>query len=822
MNKPFSSAARASLLPNRPASATTIAGELRHKVIADLECVVFPYIFERLSDGPRLELPQLLYQATVGVGKTGVIVEAVGKAIEKGLRVAIRVPTVSLGGEVAHRIEARFPQSCGVWLGRDQDDPNKSGHKMCPRIDAVRAAQALGTEPTKVCGNRKTGFCKYNPRSGTEAPCGYLKQDLSMKHVVIFAGDSMLCLAPRKGMKRAQGWKPYRLDPQRNEDLLGHEQDKVQPSKRAKTVAVPRDFDLLILDETDPLSFVIGFGDGTASQGFKPDKALLARAIKDETDKQILLGFLESLEQALAKCEGKGYVAPLKIGEIWWDTGNSLPSDLTALDPVKFMPSDWTADEYWDVLWCVRETAYDCFPRVEQQSRFSSMSAQEIMLANAKPLAILRQLKSIVRICEAMCLAIHHRLRHPKHLRIGSDGSGVVVRRVKEMSHHYRNLPLLVFDATPSIELLQSAFPRLRVEYARSAQDSCGVTRFQLRDRDLSYSTLKQESWPRRISVLAKLIAQAHGRTGIVLPITLRENVEQDLPSDVAVAHFGALRGLNAFETVKALIVVSRPAIHHRVAEDMAGVLSNRDTADLPSDARWYPRVEGHLVWREDPDAGWVVGHVKHPDPTVEAIRKSVTEAGLEQALGRGRNVRRSADRPLVEYILSTTPTDRVIDGTFTTAELKAVTSWVGEMLSRGIWIASGEKGGGEVLLALSRAYWSQRPDFQDKDLIGVPAFETKEEASDWRKKQRQDNVEIAALCADLDKALASGASSVELICTDYPLNDFTPLKAKARGSRYYATVYVRAQAGQTAADALASVLGPWYDELEVMDHGAA
>lgn len=106
-----------------PRPAATIAKELAIAAREDLELHVSPYLREDGTNKPQSGL-QLLYQATVGVGKTDVLVSTAGRAILSGFRVAIRVPTVKLAREVLHRIQRHCPGAAGLWLGREQEDPD--------------------------------------------------------------------------------------------------------------------------------------------------------------------------------------------------------------------------------------------------------------------------------------------------------------------------------------------------------------------------------------------------------------------------------------------------------------------------------------------------------------------------------------------------------------------------------------------------------------------------------------------------------------------------------------------------------------------------
>ena len=133
-------------------SAVTMASGLTQKALRDLETRLVPWIKEH-----RGQPPCLAYVATVGVGKTGAIVLVVEDAVKRGLRVAIRTPTLALGLELLVRIEKAVPGASGLWFGRDQPNPNSPSQKMCLRADDVRAAQFVGAEPRDVCGSKKRG-----------------------------------------------------------------------------------------------------------------------------------------------------------------------------------------------------------------------------------------------------------------------------------------------------------------------------------------------------------------------------------------------------------------------------------------------------------------------------------------------------------------------------------------------------------------------------------------------------------------------------------------------------------------------------------------
>ena len=203
-----------------------------------------------------------------------------------------------------------------------------------------------------------------------------------------------------------------------------------------------------------------------------------------------------------------------------------------------------------------------------------------------------------------------------------------------------------------------------------------------------------------------------------------------ELKTSTQINHFGALRGDNSFAELPCVLIASRQAQHYRRAEDMAAVLSSNTVQRLDrkkADFNWYPKETTYIVHRSG-ETGWAVSNDYHADTLVEAVRASITNDNLEQALGRTRNIRRSV-KPLKEYILTNVSTYRKVDGVFTMAELKAATSWLGVLLHAGIWVISGK--GTAVLFHILVGLQSQRRDSLYRLLVGDPAFENKSRAKE-------------------------------------------------------------------------------------------
>lgn len=122
------------------------------------------------------------------------------------------------------------------------------------------------------------------------------------------------------------------------------------------------------------------------------------------------------------------------------------------------------------------------------------------------------------------------------------------------------------------------------------------------------------------------------------------------LPKNVIPRHFGALNGMNDFETLPGLIIIGQPTPKPADVEGSARVYLGRPVAlvrdylppTLPDHLRdhMFPKLAGGIRVA----SGAVVATTvpRHPEPLAEELRWQVTEAGLEQALGRIRPHRRT------------------------------------------------------------------------------------------------------------------------------------------------------------------------------------
>lgn len=124
------------------------------------------------------------------------------------------------------------------------------------------------------------------------------------------------------------------------------------------------------------------------------------------------------------------------------------------------------------------------------------------------------------------------------------------------------------------------------------------------------------------------------------------------LPTNIKFGHFNALRGRDRWRDVACIIVIGRTMPPAADIELHATALTNRVTeANRPDGEWWYPKVERRIALTTG--GTYTVRGEQHDNPVAEAVRWSICEAELVQAIGRGRGVNRTSTNPLQIDILT-------------------------------------------------------------------------------------------------------------------------------------------------------------------------
>ncbi|MCC6008873.1 MAG: toprim domain-containing protein [Rhodobacteraceae bacterium] len=118
------------------------------------------------------------------------------------------------------------------------------------------------------------------------------------------------------------------------------------------------------------------------------------------------------------------------------------------------------------------------------------------------------------------------------------------------------------------------------------------------------------------------------------------------LPPRVEAVHFNALSGLDRWGGIGGMVVLGRTLPAPRTVELLATALTGRVPVTNPKEVGWwYPMVERRIRLSGARTAPLAME--EHVDPIAEAVRWSICEGELIQAMGRGRGVNRTAANPL-------------------------------------------------------------------------------------------------------------------------------------------------------------------------------
>jgi hypothetical protein len=147
------------------------------------------------------------------------------------------------------------------------------------------------------------------------------------------------------------------------------------------------------------------------------------------------------------------------------------------------------------------------------------------------------------------------------------------------------------------------------------------------------------------------LAAEHGGRWLIVASKAAADEWRPTMPDCIGVAHWGDVRGLDAFKDVRGVVCVGRWGVPPDAVGRIAAILTGRA---VPRVDGWYP-AEAITLTAANGSARTIDAD-RHPDTMAEAVRASLVEAELLQAIGRGRGVQRGAGDPLAVYVLGNVP----------------------------------------------------------------------------------------------------------------------------------------------------------------------
>jgi hypothetical protein len=238
-----------------------------------------------------------------------------------------------------------------------------------------------------------------------------------------------------------------------------------------------------------------------------------------------------------------------------------------------------------------------------------------------------------------------------------------------------KEIPVLALDGTGSLELNRRIFGKHmtgeRFAMPRNAEvwqvtsktfSRQSITGTDRRGNPISAKKTHEAAGLRRqVLDLLKLLP------GPVLLVTYKqaeEALRPNLPPHVQTAHFGALRGLNAYEHCETAVVMGREQPSAQAVEALTRPFCATDTEPFIPSGEYVFQSRGRRVRNGGAN---IVEVQVHPDPRCQALLEQVREAEIAQAVDR---VRPAFNRRRI-IVLTNVALDLTVDHALTWPELR-------------------------------------------------------------------------------------------------------------------------------------------------------
>lgn len=595
-----------------------------------------------IDDGAPIIAPFKVAQITTGGGKTEAALREMVELARRGIQTVFLGPTHDLVAEVQDRFLA-MAETAGVavetaiWRGRDRDNPDRPGERMCVEADLAADILDAGGDPEKLCA-----ICPH--REICDAS-GYRAQQ-KRKARVWFAASAILFAtrpAAMKGAAVAVVDEAFALGGIRDEGRSARVSIRdleTPPAFRAREIRV---------SEIGP--------DGKKKRKRVPISDLKRVEIENDIATDLM-----PIRRRLLAALGEHGDGGLRLDAL-------LAAGMTA-----------------DLAEAARKLAERLLVKIEIAETTTRDGILDQIAGTTGNGAIAREIMLWRLVTEQIRdgIPVSGRVRLYDR-KTKDDGTRVRVVEMAEparIAAGWREIPTLHMDATASIEIIRQRAPHAElvaeigidapharvVQYVGPAFGKGALTGDGTRLRD---------AW-------RWCLAQARMRGGRSLIVTHKTAVDRikasfAVPDWVSLGWFGGLAGLDGFGDVRTLVVLGRWGLPPDQAGRIAGILTGREVPRLGGD--WFP-AEVVTLRGEDGTVATVEAD-RHPDALAEAVRLATVQAELIQAIGRGRGIRRDADRPLDVLICGNTPSGLPLASVRPWQRLSADDAAFGEL---GIW----------------------------------------------------------------------------------------------------------------------------------------
>ncbi len=208
-------------------------------------------------------------------------------------------------------------------------------------------------------------------------------------------------------------------------------------------------------------------------------------------------------------------------------------------------------------------------------------------------------------------------------------------------------------------QLTRKVFPRsVLLGFTRRGEDSRKAA-----DRKAEAARERQAV----AAVAAEAARQAGGPALLISYKATEASFQQLLAGQpVEVAHFGAVRGRNAWADCAAVIVAGREQPGPAAVEDLARALHASDPEPFAVLGEYVEQTRALRL--RDGRARYEVVQV-HPDPRCQRVLEQLREKEIEQAIDRVRLIHNAAPKPV--FLLTSIPCDVTVDRAMTWADVR-------------------------------------------------------------------------------------------------------------------------------------------------------
>ncbi|WP_267428662.1 hypothetical protein, partial [Methylobacterium sp. GC_Met_2] len=597
---------------------------------------------EREQDEPAKPDPvSWAARIETAIGKTAQAIQGAAAAAKAGISIVYAAPTHNLLGELAERFGALGVEA-RVYRGYTSPDPDAPDQAMCLDIPAIEDAKAAVQRiPSTVCEKRIDGgkvFCRFHDRCGMERQRQANAPVWLVPHALLFHARPAAIPAPDalvidEGLTMgALPDKPARL----SLDAIRHA--PVEPGEKAPLFTnAANDLELARANLLRALDAHRDDGPLHRDTLMRNDvtASLAAAAYSLEwgrlRDPGIVPGMDATARKALAVTVGQHNTDVKLLAGLWEEVRKFLAGSAEASGRLSLR--------------------YDHETQTRILERRSLDTVRDSWLAPA--------LLIDATLPEAPLLepVMGHRVEVKADIT-ARWSPHVKVRQILGAPVTARKLGIIGSDGEETEDAPAGSPKRVVTDLLRLIRLRAAVV------------------WPRVIVVIAPM------RLIEVLTVA-------GLPQNVETAHFGAVAGIDRWATAAGLICIGRLQPGPGITEPLSGIITGTVPHEIEPNpkggGRWYPRVPGAV--RLASGQGARVERGQHPDSMVEALRWQITEAGLIQAIGRLRALRRGPDAPAFLDIINDVPLPVSVDAASQWDDAK-VGAWA-EMAVEGVLLES-------------------------------------------------------------------------------------------------------------------------------------